>query len=249
MRTHYWVVGACTGVLANLAGCVFNGDASLGNDGSTAGKGGAEAGSTSTAGGASTTAGSSSGGKTGAGGKTAVPDLGDGGAQLGLAGDTGAGGEPGVAAPNGCDLPIEAGPCDAAIPAFAFDSQAGECVPFVYGGCEGNANNFRTQTACQAACENLACPDYLQTDTVYEVAPLNRPERACVVLDRPIVVTCSMLLDPSLTVPTDYGQDFCVTRDGALYYAGTTLPKADGWQDCSPSESEIVAAAPDCSEL
>ena len=86
-------------------------------------------------------------------------------------------------------------------------------------------------------------------NTVYQVLPLNRPERACVMYAEPIHVSCSQLLDPSQTVPTDYGQEFCVTRDGQLYYAQTTLPKANGWKDCSAGEVEIVAQAPDCADL
>ncbi|MCB9536579.1 MAG: hypothetical protein H6704_09970 [Myxococcales bacterium] len=54
--------------------------------------------------------------------------------------------------PDACGLPIEVGPCDAAIPRWAFDPNQGECVEFVYGGCQGNANNFETREACQLAC-------------------------------------------------------------------------------------------------
>jgi hypothetical protein len=44
------------------------------------------------------------------------------------------------------------GPCDAAIPAWWHDPATGVCVPFTYGGCEGNANRFVSLDACQAAC-------------------------------------------------------------------------------------------------
>jgi hypothetical protein len=250
VRGRALAIGACVSVLLGVQGCTFNGDASLGNDGVTAGTGGAEAGGSSKAGAASTTGGEiGGGGKSGTGGTTVVPSAGDGGTQQGLAGEMGDGGEQGGGPSGVCALPIDIGSCDALLRAYAFSSETGQCVPFEYGGCEGNANNFRTQTACQAACETIVCPDHLQSDTVYEVLPLNREERACVLLERPTPVSCSMLLDPSLTVPTDYGQDFCVKRDGALYYAGTTLPKDDGWEDCSPGESEIVAQAPDCKDL
>lgn len=79
--------------------------------------------------------------------------------------------------------------------------------------------------------------------------PLNRPERACVDFSRRIVVSCSILLNPSETVPTDYGTQFCVKRDAQLYRAGTTLPKANGWEDCSAPEAELVAEAPSCEDL
>ena len=251
LRIGAWLgVLACS--LAGVQGCILDGDASLGNDGTSAGTGGADAGKTGKAGGTAATSGGTSGTdpKSGTGGKAVVPSSGEGGAELGMAGVPGTGGEQGGGVRSEiCELPIETGPCDAAIPVYGFDRETGKCQPFVYGGCDGNANNFPNQTRCQSLCEPLACPSHLQTDTVYEVWPLNRPERACVNLDQPIVVSCSMLLDPSLTVPTGYGQDHCVKRDGQLYFAGTTLPKADGWQDCDQGESQIVALAPDCRDL
>ena len=35
---------------------------------------------------------------------------------------------------------------------FRFDTEAGACVEFFYGGCGGNENNFKTKEACEAAC-------------------------------------------------------------------------------------------------
>ena len=55
--------------------------------------------------------------------------------------------------PNPCELPVEVGPCDAAIPRWAFDAAAGSCLRFSYGGCQGNANNFATADACRRVCE------------------------------------------------------------------------------------------------
>lgn len=241
-------------------GCVLSGDASLGSD--TAGKGGASstsAGSSSMSGGKS----SASGGKSGtSGGKSSIPGGGsnaagepssagtgnttsEAGASPGAAGETGLGG----AGSDACDLPIDPGPCDAAIFIFAYDKEMGKCRPFTYGGCEGNANRFETLKACHEQCQNVSCPNFLQTDTVYAVAPLNRPEAACTVFDDPIKVSCSMLLNPSETVPTNYGQNFCVKKGADTFYAGTTLPKADGWEDCSPAEAQLVNQGYDCKAL
>lgn len=239
-------LSAMLGALASAQACITNGDASLGNDGKSAGSGGSgntgEAGSTpSTSGGKSSTGG---GGNTA--GKSVVPSAGEGGATFGSAGETGEGGREGTGL---CGLPIDAGPCEAVVPRFAYDSESGKCEPFTFGGCEGNANNFEQQADCQYSCEQLSCAENFQSDTVFKVLPLNRPERACVELAEPILVSCSILLDPSLTVPSGYGESFCVKRDNQLYRAETTLPKADRWEDCSPQEAEIVNQAPDCRDL
>ncbi len=53
---------------------------------------------------------------------------------------------------NACELPPEAGDCQAAFRRWYYDAAAGECRVFVYGGCGGNANNFETAEACAAAC-------------------------------------------------------------------------------------------------
>jgi hypothetical protein len=258
-KNRFWVgtwLVALGSAIAGAQGCVLDGDASLGNDGSEAGNGGKDesGGSTTTSAGESPTAGKpSSGGKpSGLGGATPVAGTGgnamsEAGAPSAAAGETSSGGAPSVSAD--CALPIVAGPCDGAIKSWAFSVATGECKAFIYGGCEGNANRFRTQTACQAACEAIECPSHLQTDRVFEVLPLNRPERACVDFQHPTVVSCSMLLDPAETVPTNYGSEFCVKRDDQLYRADTTLPKANGWEDCTPDEAAIVAPAPSCEDL
>jgi len=44
------------------------------------------------------------------------------------------------------------------MPRFYFDSQAGSCLQFFYGGCQGNGNNFRTLEECQEACDSHLTP-------------------------------------------------------------------------------------------
>jgi len=56
-----------------------------------------------------------------------------------------------------CGLPIVAGPCQAVIPRFAFDGANNACVPFNYGGCGGNDNNYATLADCQRACDANVC--------------------------------------------------------------------------------------------
>ncbi|XP_035455752.1 PI-stichotoxin-Hcr2e-like [Spodoptera frugiperda] len=35
---------------------------------------------------------------------------------------------------------------------YGFNNLTRSCIPFLYSGCGGNANNFRTYNACRQAC-------------------------------------------------------------------------------------------------
>ena len=54
-----------------------------------------------------------------------------------------------------CTLPVAVGPCRAAIPRFFYDAERGECESFIYGGCNGNENNFETAADCEAMCSRV----------------------------------------------------------------------------------------------
>ncbi|KAJ8048086.1 Carboxypeptidase inhibitor SmCI [Holothuria leucospilota] len=49
-----------------------------------------------------------------------------------------------------CYLPLETGPCKAVKLRFGFKD--GQCQQFIYGGCKGNRNNFRTIEDCIDTC-------------------------------------------------------------------------------------------------
>uniref|UniRef100_A0A671PAL6 Protein AMBP n=1 Tax=Sinocyclocheilus anshuiensis TaxID=1608454 RepID=A0A671PAL6_9TELE len=51
-----------------------------------------------------------------------------------------------------CRLPMDAGPCKVFTDLWAFDSAAGKCVSFKYGGCKGNGNKFYSQKECEEYC-------------------------------------------------------------------------------------------------
>ena len=55
-----------------------------------------------------------------------------------------------------CASPPDAGPCRAAFSRHYYNSTAGSCAEFVWGGCGGNANNYVSRSACEAACGEAA---------------------------------------------------------------------------------------------
>ncbi|XP_005990745.2 WAP, Kazal, immunoglobulin, Kunitz and NTR domain-containing protein 1 [Latimeria chalumnae] len=53
---------------------------------------------------------------------------------------------------NMCTLPAVQGPCKNWEPRWAYNSLIKQCHAFIYGGCEGNENNFDTKVACEETC-------------------------------------------------------------------------------------------------
>jgi len=46
------------------------------------------------------------------------------------------------------------GSCKASFPRFYYDLNMKKCKEFIYGGCGGNDNNFKTKDECEATCVN-----------------------------------------------------------------------------------------------
>jgi hypothetical protein len=42
--------------------------------------------------------------------------------------------------------------CLASFERYYFDAAQGQCIMFIWGGCDGNENNFETLEECQMAC-------------------------------------------------------------------------------------------------
>ncbi|XP_029496911.1 tissue factor pathway inhibitor a isoform X1 [Oncorhynchus nerka] len=57
-----------------------------------------------------------------------------------------------------CHLEEAPGPCRGLVTRYLFDNQSQECKHFYYGGCFGNANNFKSMKECQARCQNPENP-------------------------------------------------------------------------------------------
>uniref|UniRef100_A0A4Q8K0Q2 Kappa-Liphistoxin-Lsp1a_1 n=1 Tax=Liphistius sp. SGP-2016 TaxID=1905180 RepID=A0A4Q8K0Q2_9ARAC len=49
-----------------------------------------------------------------------------------------------------CRLPSDSGRCKASFQRWYFNGR--KCVTFLYGGCGGNHNRFKTQEACMKRC-------------------------------------------------------------------------------------------------
>ncbi|XP_037258012.1 WAP four-disulfide core domain protein 2-like [Falco rusticolus] len=54
-----------------------------------------------------------------------------------------------------CHLPPVRGPCRGLFHHYAYNPATGTCQPFIYSGCGGNANNFRTVEECQQVCQQV----------------------------------------------------------------------------------------------
>ena len=51
-----------------------------------------------------------------------------------------------------CSLPLKQGNCKAFKPRFYYNSQSQKCEKFIFGGCQGNENNFPTFRDCVKKC-------------------------------------------------------------------------------------------------
>uniref|UniRef100_A0A8D2KYY7 BPTI/Kunitz inhibitor domain-containing protein n=1 Tax=Varanus komodoensis TaxID=61221 RepID=A0A8D2KYY7_VARKO len=58
--------------------------------------------------------------------------------------------------PDICDLPVDPGHCKAYIVRYYYNRATNRCQKFIYGGCKGNGNNFKTLEQCQKTCESSA---------------------------------------------------------------------------------------------
>ncbi|XP_036371958.1 collagen, type XXVIII, alpha 1a [Megalops cyprinoides] len=52
----------------------------------------------------------------------------------------------------GCEQVLDPGPCRQYVVKWYYDSVADSCAQFWFGGCEGNQNQFETESSCVAAC-------------------------------------------------------------------------------------------------
>ncbi|XP_028937639.1 WAP four-disulfide core domain protein 3-like isoform X2 [Ornithorhynchus anatinus] len=51
-----------------------------------------------------------------------------------------------------CEKPVEVGRCMGHMPMYYYNSKKKKCEPFIYGGCQGNENRFKTMDLCKSHC-------------------------------------------------------------------------------------------------
>ena len=54
-----------------------------------------------------------------------------------------------------CALPKDVGPCEASFRRFYYNTKTGDCEKFIYGGCRGNSNNFKSKYDCFDTCKGI----------------------------------------------------------------------------------------------
>uniref|UniRef100_A0A3P9C5H8 BPTI/Kunitz inhibitor domain-containing protein n=1 Tax=Maylandia zebra TaxID=106582 RepID=A0A3P9C5H8_9CICH len=67
------------------------------------------------------------------------------------------------------------GPCKGTFPRWYYDQNVGECKHFLYGGCQGNHNNFLQELDCVMVCHgSLRMLLQKPVDTAKKLRPQNR---------------------------------------------------------------------------
>ncbi|XP_071394291.1 kunitz-type protease inhibitor 2-like isoform X2 [Centroberyx affinis] len=59
-----------------------------------------------------------------------------------------------------CEAEPKVGPCRASLLQWHYDSETRTCKAFIYGGCQGNKNNYHTEESCMAACTVTVVPSF-----------------------------------------------------------------------------------------
>ncbi|BHF79420.1 zinc-containing alcohol dehydrogenase [Sparganum proliferum] len=58
-----------------------------------------------------------------------------------------------------CNIPIKKGRCRASLERYGYNSETGKCKKFIFGGCDGNENNFHSKKECEIASRQCSSND------------------------------------------------------------------------------------------
>ncbi|XP_070621292.1 carboxypeptidase inhibitor SmCI-like [Erythrolamprus reginae] len=73
-----------------------------------------------------------------------------------------------------CEQTLDVGPCSQSFPRFYYNNDDKTCIPFTFGGCNGNRNNFLTQEKCLQECNPKAWFQAQHPELSLTVAKLGR---------------------------------------------------------------------------
>ncbi|XP_055351849.1 LOW QUALITY PROTEIN: papilin-like [Paramacrobiotus metropolitanus] len=110
-----------------------------------------------------------------------------------------------------CELPKVVGPCRGLLNVYYFDKYERACLPFQYGGCQGNANRFPSAEECQQSCAHVISPPTPPpVDENVHTIPPEYPAQTYPTApgQNPYLAICSM--------PVDAGA--CDERQARYYY-------------------------------
>ncbi|XP_066559981.1 kunitz-type protease inhibitor 2 isoform X2 [Amia ocellicauda] len=57
-----------------------------------------------------------------------------------------------------CHAEVKMGPCRASMPRYFYNRTSQTCQRFIYGGCRGNKNNYRSEAECHSTCGATVIP-------------------------------------------------------------------------------------------
>ncbi|XP_064460569.1 kappaPI-actitoxin-Avd3d-like [Ornithodoros turicata] len=80
-----------------------------------------------------------------------------------------------------CRLRYDPGPCKMYFPRYYYDLASRSCRQFIYSGCSGNRNNFRTLQECSNACRGVTARSLSDSEPVqreHRSMKTQRPRRS-----------------------------------------------------------------------
>ncbi|CAL8387589.1 tissue factor pathway inhibitor a isoform X1 [Gadus morhua] len=110
-----------------------------------------------------------------------------------------------------CNLEEAPGPCRGMVTRYFFNRVSRECQQFYYGGCFGNANNFRSIAECQAKCQNPAKATKEPVAAVRDLEPTNSSEIQPLIIKEEVLVQLASIPDISVRQPAVFSTpSFCL---------------------------------------
>lgn len=96
--------------------------------------------------------------------------------------------------PQFCNMKKETGLCRASIPMYYYNQRQGKCLQFIYGGCGGNLNRFKTIEGCKNTCKGNVNTWILRqvfhgallNDILFNLYLVKKCNRACTFIYMPV---------------------------------------------------------------